>query len=252
MNTITRTLVSVLPGLILFTGCSVFRPSPTGNNENPSESAIETAVVAALPSQAAAEQPIIVSTNTITPTQAPVAQTFDATVSADTLNLRAGPSMLHNIISQFKKGDTVKVLARAPGDEWLKVLGKDNKIGWVYIAHVTLNQAVTLLPIYTINESLVIRGRVVDASGKGIPGIQIAVTRMGANRARVTAISTADGMFYAYAPAEYQGDWLASVIGVDCKSPIVDVNCRYAGVFSPVDGINVSLPNFDDLEIRYQ
>lgn len=247
-----RSLVSISIGFLFLAGCSVFQPNTTNTEENPSESAIETAVVAALPTQSPIEQPQAIPTNTITPTVTVITQTLDASVAADTLNLRGGPSMLHNIISQFNKGDTVKLLAVAPGNEWVKVLGKDNKIGWVYVTHLTLSQDIAQLPILEINESLVIKGHVVDAGGKGIPGIQIAVTRMGANRARITAISTLDGIFYAYAPVEYQGTWLASVIGVDCKSPIVDANCRYAGVFYPAEGINVTLPIFTDLEITYK
>lgn len=247
-----RSLVSISIGFLFLAGCSVFQPNTTNTEENPSESAIETAVVAALPTQSPTEQPQTIATHTISPTEPVVAPTQDAIVAADTLNQRGGPSMLHNIISQFQKGDKVTLLARAPGNEWVKVLGKGNKIGWVYVTHLTLSQEIAQLPVLEINESLVIKGRVVDAGGKGIPGIQIAVTRMGANRARITAISTLDGYFYAYAPVEYQGAWLASVIGVDCKSPIVDANCRYAGVFYPVEGINVTLPAFEDLEISYQ
>jgi hypothetical protein len=252
MNILNRSVLFVTTVFFFLAGCSVNQPTTANSIENPSESAIETAVGAALPTQLTVEQPQAAATNTVTPTETVMEQTFNAIVAADTLNLRGGPSMLHNIISQFQKGDSVKLLASAPGNEWVKVLGKDNKIGWVYVTHLTLDQDITVLPVLEINESLVIKGRVVDASGKGIPGIQIAVTRLGANRARVTAISTSDGIFFAYAPVEYQGDWLASAIGVDCKSPIVDANCRYAGVFYPVEGINVTLPTFEEMEIVYQ
>ena len=69
---------------------------------------------------------------------------------------------------------------------------------------------------------------------------------------RVDGISLADGTFYAYAPVEYQGTWLASVIGVDCKSPIVDANCRYAGVFEPAAGIDLTLPASSDIQFIYK
>lgn len=192
-------------------------------------------------------------TATPLPTDLPATQVIEAEVLVATLNMRSGPSMLHNIINQYRQGEIVRVLGRAPGNEWVKILAPDNKSGWMYITHLTLRQDLELLPILEISESLVVKGKVVDASGIGILGIQVAVTRLGgAQRVRVDGTTLADGTFYAYAPAEYQGTWLASVVGIGCTSPIVDANCRYAGVFYPVEGINLVLPVFEELIITYQ
>jgi hypothetical protein len=187
------------------------------------------------------------------PTTAPVPLILEAEVNADNLNLRGGPSLIHNIISQYQKGEIVTMIARAPGNEWVKILAKNKKTGWMSVTHLTLKQDINLLPVFEINESLVVKGKVVDANGNGIPGIQVAVTRLGgADRVRVDGITLPDGTFFAYAPIEYQGTWLASVVGVDCKSPIVDVNCRYAGVFQPTGGVNLTLPATEDVVITYQ
>ena len=192
-------------------------------------------------------------TETPTATPVPAPAIFEAEIAAATLNMRSGPSMLHNIINQYEKGATVTVIARAPGNEWVKVLAKDNRTGWMFVTHLTMKQNLELAPVYDINESLVIKGRVVNASGVGLPGIQVGITRMGgAERVRVDGISLADGTFYAYAPVEYQGTWLASVIGVDCKSLIVDANCRYAGVFEPAAGIDLTLPASSDIQFIYK
>lgn len=187
------------------------------------------------------------------PTTAPVPTIFEAEVIADNLNLRGGPSLIHNIISQYQKGEIVTLIARAPGNEWVKILAKNQKTGWMLFAHLTLKQDINLLPVFEINESLVVKGKVVDANGNGIPGIQVAVTRLGgADRVRVDGITLPDGTFFAYAPVEYQGTWLASVLGVGCESPIVDTNCRYAGVFQPAGGVNLTLPATEDVVITYQ
>jgi SH3-like domain-containing protein len=192
-------------------------------------------------------------TETPTATAVPTSQIFEAEVAATTLNMRSGPSVLHNIINQYQKGDVVTVIARAPGNEWVKVLTKDKKSGWMVVSYLTLKQDIGQLPIYEINESLVVKGRVVNASGTGIPGVQVGVTRLGgAARVRVDGISLPDGTFYAYAPAEYQGTWLASIVSVDCKSPIVDVNCRYAGIFEPTAGINLTLPTSEEILFTYK
>ncbi len=187
------------------------------------------------------------------PTTAPVPSILEAEVNADNLNLRGGPSLIHNIVSQYQKGEIVTLIARAPGNEWVKILAKNKKTGWMSVTHLTLKQDINLLPVFEINESLVVKGKVVDANGNGIPGIQVAVTRLGgADRVRVDGISLSDGTFFAYAPVEYQGTWLASVIGVGCESPIVDANCRYAGVFQPAGGVNLELPATEDVVITYQ
>jgi hypothetical protein len=187
------------------------------------------------------------------PTTAPVPSILEAEVNADNLNLRGGPSLIHNIISQYQKGEIVTLIARAPGSEWVKILAKNKKTGWMSVTHLTLKQDINLLPVFEINESLVIKGKVVDVNGNGIPGIQVAVTRLGGvDRVRVDGISLSDGTFFAYAPVEYQGPWLASVVGVGCESPIVDANCRYAGVFQPTGGVNLTLPAAEDVVITYQ
>jgi hypothetical protein len=241
---------------ILLAGCGLIGGSPNTSGDNPSLSAIQTAVVAALatppaPAATAAPDAPAVPLPADAPTQAYAP--FDATVSAETLNLRGGPSLLHNIISQYRKGDVVHLLGRAPGDEWVKAVGADNRTGWMAVTHLTLPVDVTTLPLLEINESLVARGQVVDANGNGIPGIQVALTRMGgADRVRIQGTSGQDGYFYAYAPVEYQGKWLAAVIGIGCTSPIVDANCRYGGVFYPLAGIDLVLPVFTDLIITYK
>ena len=135
----------------------------------------------------------------------------------------------------------------------MKVLDKDGKTGWMSIQHLTPKGEVSSLPLLTISESLIIQGKVVDASGKGVQGIDIGTTRIGgAQRVRVDGMTDANGMFFAYAPPEYQGTWLSAVVGVACDSPIVDVNCRYAGVFTPGEGVQVTLPQTTEILFTYK
>ncbi len=145
------------------------------------------------------------------------------------------------------------MIGTAPGREWVKVNVKDGKTGWMSVLHLTIKGDLSSLAVLPITESLVIQGKVVDASGKGVQGIDIGTTRLGgAQRVRVDGKTDASGVFYAYAPPEYQGTWLAGVVGVDCKSPIVDTNCRYAGVFSPGEGIQVILPQTTEVLFTYK
>ncbi len=253
-----KTNSMILAVCVLFlSGCGGLTGPDTAAGENPSLSAIQTAVMAALPTWPAVGSDATpyaqTSLATITETPIPVDVSFDASVSADTLNLRGGPSLLHNIISQYHKGEVVRLLGRAPGNEWVKAVGADNRIGWLAVTHLALPQEATNLPVLTINESLVARGRVVDVNGAGIAGIQVALTRMGgADRVRIQGTTGEDGIFYAYAPVEYQGKWLAAVVGVGCASRIVDANCRYGGAFYPLVGTDLELPIFTDLIITYK
>lgn len=199
------------------------------------------------------EIPEPTSTASILPTETPQPSVFNAEVTATTLNLRSGPGMLHNIIGQYPKGEVVTVIGRAPGNGWVKILTKTNVTGWMNVQLLDLKSPISSAPELTISESLVAVGKVVDSSGKGIPGIQVAVNRIGgATRVRVESITGEDGMFYSYAPVEYQGTWLVTIIGVGCTSPIVDVNCRYAGKFEPVDGVNIKLPQDVEVLITYR
>ena len=61
---------------------------------------------------------------------APPAFVPDATVLVDNLNLRAQPAMGNNIITALLKGERVDV--RGVSGEWLQVITKDNKGGYLY------------------------------------------------------------------------------------------------------------------------
>jgi hypothetical protein len=234
---------------VTLAGCQNGNPTEPVTTIEPIQTPLTLPVVPETPPIIAPELP----TQVPAPTTAPAPTLLEAEVNADNLNLRGGPSLIHNIISQYQKGEIVTLIARAPGNEWVKVLTKDKKTGWMSVIHLTLKQDINLLPVFEINESLVVKGKVVDANGNGIPGIQVAATRLGgADRVRVDGITLPDGTFFAYAPVEYQGTWLASVVGIDCKSPIVDVNCRNAGVFEPVGGVNLILPTTDEVIITYK
>lgn len=240
-------LIVVLTIGLLATGCGTQTPAPT---QSPNPTAESTQTPAVVPT----EIPATATPETLPePTQQPAPLVLSAEVNAATLNMRTGPSILHDILNQYQKGDTVTLIGVAPGNQWVKILTKDNKAGWMLASHLTINGAVEALPTLPISESLVAVGKVVDSNGNGLPGIQVALTRMGGLEAvRVDGISLADGTVYVYAPIEYQGTWLAGVIGVDCTSQLVDTNCRFGGKFLPADGIKLKLPQDTEILFTYQ
>lgn len=236
----------LIAGLIaaLITGCGAKQPTEipvTGDNS-------PTPVV---PTNTA--QPPAPSPTPVTPTPIPTSQTITAEVGANLINLRAGPSMLHTILGQYTKGSAVTLLAAAPGREWLKILAADGRTGWMNIKNLTIKEDINVLPVIQINESITVTGKVVDASNKGISGIQIGVTRQGPDTSiRIDGTTGADGVFYAFAPLEYQGTWKAQILGIDCKSSIMDANCKYTGGFTPTDGIDTKLPQDTPIVFTYR
>jgi SH3-like domain-containing protein len=226
-------------------GCGA-KSTPTPAQETPVAGPVAAPTETPIP-------PTPTTENTPEPTATPAPVVLEAEVNAATLNMRTGPSILHEILNQYQKGDTLQVIGTAPGRQWVKVLTKDNKTGWMLLAHLILKGEAYALPVLAINESLTAVGKVVDGSGKGVAGVQVALTRVGGAQAvRVDGISLEDGTVYIFAPVDYQGTWLANVIGAECTSQIVDKNCRFAGKFSPASGIPLKLPQDTEIAFTYQ
>ena len=238
--------LSLVLATILLCACAAqpSQPSPTTQPTSP------PAVVEV--SQPTAAQPTIEPTLSA-PTSTPEPVVLNGTVNAARLNLRTGPSILHAIINQYETGDSLAVIGVAPGKQWVKVIAKGDKVGWMLAEHLTLQGEVSALPVLPISESLIATGKITTAAGEPLAGIQVALTRVGGVEVvRVDGISQADGTIYIYAPVEYQGTWLANVIGVSCTCPIVDTNCRFAGKFAPTEGIPLRLPQQNQIDFIYQ
>lgn len=216
-------------------------PSVNSSAENPPE-----VIDQILPTQ---PSPELLPSATPEPTAPPAPVTLTAKVAAVAINMRSGPGTLHTVLAQYREGANVTLKGVAPGDEWAKVITEDGRTGWMSVAHLNIDGDVSALPEIPINESLVITGKVVDASGMGIAGIGIAAFYQ---QRRVDGTTLQNGVFYAYAPPELQGEWLISVVGVSCTSPIVDSNCRYAGTFQPQAGILLKLPQDAEVTFTYQ
>lgn len=234
----------IITGILLCACTAQPTQLPAANEPTIAPSATESAVPT---------QPEPSPSPTPQPTETPAPVVLTAQVNVARLNLRSGPSILHDIINQYETGDSLSVIGVAPGKQWVKVIAKGDKIGWMMAAHMTLQGDLSALPVLPISESLVAVGKITTAAGEPLAGIQVGITRVGGLEVvRVDGISQADGTIYVYAPVEYQGTWLASVIGVDCTSPIVDSNCRFSGKFEPVEGIPLKLPQENQINFIYR
>ena len=61
-----------------------------------------------------------------------------ATITIDTLNVRAQPSMLSEKVGEVKRGDTITILGRNEFNNWLQAALPNNRLGWVHVLYVNL------------------------------------------------------------------------------------------------------------------
>ena len=87
----------------------------------------------------------------------------DAVVTAEALNVRAGPGADYDLICVVRRGDELDVVTRTTAGDWLKVRRPDGTEGWVAAAYVTLNFALDKVP--ETAESLPL-GRIVYANDR--------------------------------------------------------------------------------------
>lgn len=74
-------------------------------------------------------------------TQAPArpANTADAVVNSDTLNVRAGPGTNYAVVGTLKRGDAVAIIGRSGDSKWAKLGFNDVKEAWVSAQYLTIN-----------------------------------------------------------------------------------------------------------------
>ncbi|RPJ47175.1 MAG: hypothetical protein EHM21_08290 [Chloroflexi bacterium] len=183
---------------------------------------------------------------------APVIPDQPAAITAEGVNLRAGPGTLFGRLGQLGDGAMVTVTGKAPGDDWIYIDTGDRQ-GWVSVAFTSMAEPGKLatVPVLETGDAQVIQGRVTQSDGMPLAGIEFAAFQgSGDNPPDTRAHSLADGSFYLYLPADAQGAWRVSLTAVDCQSPIVDDNCNFTGAFMP-RFTDVELPAEKVVEFQY-
>jgi serine/threonine protein kinase len=100
--------------------------------------------------------------------------------------------------------------------------------------------------------SLEISGKVVDSLGVPIEGINIAVTQSGDDYFRIDTYSTDDGTFHASLPRDSSGTWAVQIVGINCKSRIMDSSCNLSGYFDLHDMEIIELPQKEPVVFVYE
>ena len=207
-------------GLLATLACGLFRPRIPPEALLPPPTSFR-----ANPTLTAASKPTVLPV-TSTPTDLPFTP-FSVTNSVDNLMLRTGPGTLFDARAALQKDAQLLVLGQSPGGQWIYVKTTDEHTGWVFSSLLNPGTAITRAPIIQPGNTQVITGRVADASGNPISGIQFSfIQGSGSNPPRDDAVTDATGTFYAFMPLSAQGTWTVSYTAVACTSNTMDANCN--------------------------
>lgn len=145
------------------------------------------------------------------------------------VNLRTQPGTLFPVSRVMAQGTRLQVLGLAHGGGWVAVLNDEGISGWVGILTVDEFPA-SQFPFVEPKDSQLLVGRVLDANGLPVSGINFAVEQKTASKSlRTDATTDTDGYFYAYLPRHLSGVWTVSYISTSCTSNTMDANCQCKG-----------------------
>jgi len=194
------------------------------------------------------------STATVMPTATPF-QPFEAKAITDYLNVRANPGMLFGILTQLPMDTSFRVLGRSPGSEWVYVELEDGQTGWIFAQLVAADMDLQLAPVHEPQDVQRIRGVVRDGSGQPVSGIQFMVQSAAFSAQSTSAVTDAEGYFYAFLPADATGKWYVSYTAMTCSSNKMDADCNclggVCGSVSPVVDY-VTLPQAEPMEFLWE
>ena len=239
-----------------FTACGPSTPQLTMDEQiqtaiAETEAAKPTALTTTdLPATEDASEPT--PTNTSTPTTPPITGPITGRVNISFLNLRSGPSTLHNVIGTFDGGTDLIATGRVPTSDWVEV-EIDDVIGWMATEFLALNGNVLGLPVIPFPNSLTVTGRVEDTDGNPIGDIAIAVFyRYDDQELRADVSSDAEGKFLVYLPQDLLGALIVQIVDRGCQSPVVDAGCNLSGYIQGEDRTSITIPQQADIVFLYE
>lgn len=196
--------------------------------ETPSSPGLETVIAETL---AAMTQTAPAATATFVPTATPppgsptpekFGEVYVYTLVAN-VNLRTNPGTLFQVSRVMAENTRLRVLGRAPGGEWLKVVNDEGVEGWVSVNVVKGGYDGPPPPLIEPVDVFLVTGSVVTELGTPVSGIGFNVSQ----GARSVSASTDDsGTFYAYLPPTLSGTWVVEYGAISCASNTMDANCN--------------------------
>ncbi|HMS00462.1 MAG TPA: SH3 domain-containing protein [Anaerolineales bacterium] len=181
------------------------------------------------------------------PENTPEPASFFALTNAQNVNLRVGPGSLFKVSRVMAQNESLQVLGRARGGEWLYVLNDEGIKGWVAALFVNFAHDGPPPPFVEPDNAAMITGTVHTELGTPVSGIGFAFEQ-GKNRA--DAETDKEGRFYVYLPSNLSGAWEVRYVSINCQSNTMDANCNCisgacGSAFPPK--LDVTLPSLSDL-----
>ncbi|MDD5369913.1 MAG: SH3 domain-containing protein [Anaerolineaceae bacterium] len=183
---------------------------------------------------AGATQAVTAAPGSASSTPQPPAETsftpFNATVTVEGAKFRTGPGTLFPAGSLLSQGAVLTVLGRSPGDEWVYVRSGAGGRGWIFAQLIKPEKDLKTAPGVEPGEAQVVRGRVVDASGQPVNGIQFSLVQgTGDTPSRTDATTDSTGFFYAFFPTSASGTWTVVFTAISSSSRVMDANGNCIG-----------------------
>lgn len=178
---------------------------------------------------------------------------FKVNPAVDNLKVRVNPGMLFEAMILTQQTDELTVLGMASGGQWIYIQTAGGTEGWVFSELVKSSVDLTRVPVREPKGVVVIKGRVLDASGTPIQGVGFDVSQSSGSGSSVNSVVTdASGTFFAFLPDTSTGAWSVNYTSIACKSNVwSDTTCSTykTGYTGSVDPLNqtVNLPQGGNL-----
>jgi uncharacterized protein YgiM (DUF1202 family) len=183
---------------------------------------------------------------------------FTVKPGVDNLNVRTNPGYLFDVLMVVQQTDSLTVLGKAPGAEWINIQSANGVEGWVFAELLKSDVDLEQVPVREPKDVLLVKGRVLDAAGTPIQGVEFEVKQgTEADAATNMVITDANGDFYSFLPAASSGTWTVSQKAIACKSNVwSDSTCTtykagYTGTVNPQTS-TVSLPQSSPLAFTWK
>lgn len=213
------------------------------------------------------ETPTQGPSNTPAPTVTPTSSgPITGVVNVEFLNLREGPGTLFDVMQPIPQGEQVLVIGQDESGDWVQVqigeetdstdateTAEDPLTGWFAAAFLNYSGDPASLPVVQLPFDQQVRVTVQDTEGNPIPGIVVGIIyRDDVVTLRNDSTSNDDGRALTYVPAGFTGVLDVQVVGIDCTSPIVDINCDLNGYYVLVWRTLPVIPQTGPILLQYE
>lgn len=237
--TFMLTLVSACGRLLPSNATSTYPPPITTEPMPPSETPRPTVSL-----------PTLKPTATPTPTQS-VFSPVNATIVFDNYLLRTGPGRVFDHWGIYEESETVLVIARSLGQDWVYVQASDYYSGWMNTIGLESVVGFSSLPLMDVPDAILIKGHVWNVDGSPAQYIGVAFQPLNNSDPDLmdNVMTSADGAWYAYLPADTRGEWVIGPNAYGCPPDVPTGECSHVGTFPPAQ--TITLPEAQDVWIEF-